>query len=104
MQVVLNPTMYKNASLPAELSFFSTDKDNLLISTVKRAEDDNGFVVRVYDMSGKDTDAKISTFKTLQNAWRTDLLEYPQSEIKTSGNDAEIFVGHNAIETFLFTK
>jgi alpha-mannosidase len=104
MQAILNPTMYKNASLPAELSFFSTDKENLLISTVKRAEDDNGFVVRVYDMSGKDTDSKISTFKTFQNAWQTDLLEYPKHEIKASGNIAEIFVGHNAIETFLFTK
>jgi alpha-mannosidase len=104
MQAVLNPNIYKNASLPAELSFFSTDKDNLLISTVKRAEDDNGFAIRVYDLAGKDTDAKITTFKPIQNAWHTDLLEYPKNEIKGSGNAAEIFVGHNAIETFLFAK
>jgi alpha-mannosidase len=104
MQVVLNPTMYKNASLPAELSFFATDKDNLLISTVKRSEDENGFVVRVYDVSGKDTDAKLITFKSLSNAWKSDLLEYPQYELKISGKEAEIFVGHHAIETFLFTK
>ena len=96
--------MYSNATLPAELSFFSTNKHNLIISTVKKAEDENGFIVRVYDICGKDTEAKISTFKSFNKAWKTDLLEYPSQEINATKTDAEIFVGHHAIETFLFKK
>lgn len=104
LQAVLNPTIYKNATLPAELSFFTTDKHNLIISTVKKAEDENGFIVRVYDICGKDTEAKISTFNAFNKAWKTDLLEYPSQEIKATNSDAEIFVSHHAIETFLFKK
>jgi alpha-mannosidase len=102
MPVVLNPNMYKNASLPAELSFFSTDKDNLLISTVKKAEENNGFVVRVYDIEGKDSESKLNFFKPVKSGWQTDLLEYPKNTIVTSGNEAAIKVGHHAIETYLF--
>jgi alpha-mannosidase len=102
MQVVINPSMYKQASLPAELSFFSTDNDNLQVSTVKRAEDDHGFVVRVFDIMGKDTEAKLKFFKPVVSGSQTDLLEYPQHEIKTNTNEASIEVGHYGIETFLF--
>lgn len=104
MQIVINPNMYKNASLPAEQSFFSTNSDNLMISTVKRAEDSNGFVARVYDIEGKDSDAKIKIFKPVLEVWQTSLLEYPLNKIKTAGKETEIKVGHHAIETFLFKK
>jgi len=101
MPVVINPNMYKNASLPAELSFFSTDADNLIISTVKRAEDTEGFVLRVYDLFGKDSDAKLKFFKPVSQGWQTDLLEYPKNEIKTNSNEVGIKVGHHSIETYL---
>jgi alpha-mannosidase len=104
MQVVLNPAVYRNASLPEELSFFSTDNENLVISTVKRAEDNNGFAIRVYDLGGKDTDARLRFFVPLASGFQTDLLEYPVHEIKTSGKETAIRVGHHAVETFLFTK
>lgn len=102
LQVVLNPNMYKNATLPAELSFFATEKDNIVISTVKRAEDKNGFMVRVYDMEGKDSVSKLKFFKPVKAGWQTDLLEYPKNAISTNGNETEISLGHHAIETYTF--
>jgi len=102
LQVVLNPNMYKNASLPTELSFFSIEKENLLISTVKKAEDINGFTVRVYDLEGKDSVSKLKFFKPVKSGWQTDLLEYPKNAITTNGKEAEISVGHHAIETYTF--
>ncbi len=102
LQVVINPTMYKNAQLPAELSFFSTEKDNLLISTVKRTEDNNGFAVRLYDMEGKDTVSKLKFFKPVKSGWQTDLLEYPKNTISTNGKEVQISIGHHAIETYTF--
>jgi len=101
MQMVFNPSMYKNAALPGELSFFSSEDDNLLISTVKRAEDNIGFVVRAYDIAGKKTETKLQFFKPVTSAWQTDLLEYPLKEIKPGKNEMKITVGHHAIETYL---
>lgn len=104
MQIVMNPTMYQNASLSSELSFFSTDNDNLLISTVKHAEDNNGFVVRVYDISGNDINANLKFFKPIASGWQTDLLEYPQNKIEINKNETRIKIGHHAIETYLFKE
>lgn len=104
MQVVVDPEMYKNASLPLEMSFFSSENDNLIISTVKRAEDNNGFVVRAWDIRGTDCNTRLNFFTTIKQGWQTDLLEYPLHKIITNSNSAEIKVGHHGIETFLFQK
>jgi len=102
MQMVINPAEYKSASLPTEMSFFSTDKQNIMISTVKLAEEANGFVVRLYDIEGKDTEVKINCFKPMHSVWQTDLLENPLNEVLRKNEEAFIKVGHHAIETFLF--
>jgi alpha-mannosidase len=104
MQVVVDPEMYKNASLPLEMSFFSSENDNLIISTVKRAEDNNGFVVRAWDIRGTDCNTRLNFFTTIKQGLQTDLLEYPLHKIKTNSHSAEINVGHHGIETFLFQK
>jgi alpha-mannosidase len=101
MQVIVNPQMYKNASLPSELSFFSTDDDNLQISTVKKAEDSNGFVVRINELSGNDTKTKLRLFKPVSSGFKANLIEYKESEIKTNGKELDINIGHHSIETFL---
>jgi alpha-mannosidase len=53
----------KNAGpLPATaLSFFHVDKPNVLIQAVKPAEDGRGIVVRLREVAGLDTEAKLSS-------------------------------------------
>ncbi|MEI6062785.1 MAG: glycosyl hydrolase-related protein, partial [Bacteroidota bacterium] len=104
MHIVVNPTMYKKASLPSELSFFSTEDDNIIISTVKKAEDSDGFIVRVFDITGKDVNSRFRSFRPFTFCQQTNLLEYPRQEISVNRNEVQIQVGHHSIETFLIGK
>lgn len=104
LQVVSNPIRYENAKLPAELSFFTLNKPNLLISTIKMAEDQNGFIARIYEIEGKETNAKLTASSPLNECWRTDLLEYKTFKIPSSENEVEISAGKFSIETYFFGK
>jgi alpha-mannosidase len=48
-----------NGTLPAEQSFVATDKENVMITGVKRAEDDHSLIVRFYEAYGQATQASV---------------------------------------------
>ncbi len=100
LQVVVNPKKYANASLPEEKSFFSVDKENVIISTIKKGEDDNSAVVRLYDMIGKDTQFDLSSFKEIDKAVHTNLIEEGNKKLQVSDDKLPFKLGHHSIETF----
>ena len=79
--------------------FFLRNKKNLVLSTIKKCDDDNQVIVRCYDIEGKDSDAKISIYKPFQKAELTNLIEEEGKSIPGSGKDLVLKVGHQAIET-----
>ena len=99
LKVVVAPASYKSTTLPEQLSFFSTDKDNVVISTVKKAEDDQSTIIRLYETDGRDVNAEISIFKPIGKAQLTNLIEEPIENISLNEQKIELKVGHNAIET-----
>ncbi|SMG41103.1 glycoside hydrolase family 38 N-terminal domain-containing protein [Arenibacter troitsensis] len=97
--VVVYPDSYSQTSLPEKLSFFSVDKQNVVISTVKKAEDDQDVIIRAYETDGDDVDAAISIFKPITKAYLTTLIEQPIREINNDKQKIELNLGHNSIET-----
>jgi alpha-mannosidase len=88
-----------DASLPESLSFFKTDQANVLISTVKKAEDSDESIVRLVDLEGKDKLVKLESFKNINQAELTNLIETTIKSLPSSGNNLQINLGHNSIET-----
>jgi alpha-mannosidase len=88
-----------NGAMPETMSFISVENKNLVLSTIKKCDDDNQVIVRCYDMEGKDSDAKISVYKPFQKAELTNLIEEEGKSIQGSGKDLVLKVGHHAIET-----
>lgn len=88
------------ATLPESLSFFSTDQDQVLISTIKKSEDADDAIIRLVDMEGKDKEVTLRCFKKIENAEQTNLIENRGKNKPVSGNDLTIELGHHAIETF----
>ena len=84
--------------LPAQAQFASVGPDNLIVSTVKKAEDENALVVRVYETAGQQTTARIRFDRKLlgkvSGAREVDLLERPvaKSAAKVSGNVVTVAV------------
>ncbi|MBW2218091.1 MAG: alpha-mannosidase [Deltaproteobacteria bacterium] len=97
--VVINPKPYRDAYLPGEQSFLSIDMDNIFISTLKKCEEENGVIIRCYDVLGKNTEAEITLFKPFARAYHTNLIEEGKKEIPVKNNKVKINIGHHSIET-----
>jgi alpha-mannosidase len=67
-------------TLPAEGSFVSSAAANVLITAVKRAEDDNDLVVRCYESQGRPTAAALTAFWPVQKVQSVNFIEDPQPE------------------------
>jgi hypothetical protein len=88
-----------HASLPEEKSFFEFSSANVLLSTIKKAEDDDDLVFRVYEMEGKDTPLSIHSFVPFTSGEWTNLIEEEGKPLAVRGSSFNLRLGHNAIET-----
>jgi alpha-mannosidase len=67
-------------TLTAEHSFFRVEPNNIILTTVKKAEDSNALILRFYEWAGKDTQVKISLPHGATSAVATNLMETPEGE------------------------
>jgi len=66
----------KEGKLSVSQSFCEVDKPNVLLLTLKQAEDGEGLIVRLIEIEGKNTDVKVTLpFFTIVRAYRTNLVE-----------------------------
>ena len=70
-----------NGELPKKHSFISIQPENVILTTIKKAEDSDDLILRFYEASGKDTEATIQMDETLKDVVETDLLEEEISKI-----------------------
>ncbi|HZQ07298.1 MAG TPA: glycoside hydrolase family 38 C-terminal domain-containing protein [Anaerolineae bacterium] len=60
---------------PETISFFSTNSPALVIDTIKKAEDSNDLIVRLYEAHGTHGTFRLTSTLPIQSAIRTNLLE-----------------------------
>jgi alpha-mannosidase len=84
---------------PEEMSFASLSTPNVLFSTIKKAEDDDSIVVRVYDLEGKETEARLELFVPPASASHVNMIEDEEKPIRIEKDGLKIRVGRYAIET-----
>lgn len=91
-----NPRRYADASLPLQASFFGVEGGNAVVTAVKRAEDDDDVVMRLYDLSGSESRIVLRSLFDLETIRRTDMIENNAGRAGTASQQ----LGRNAIETF----
>ena len=62
------------------------DRDDVVIETVKRAEDGNGLIVRMYESRRMRGPVRVTAGVPLAAAQRVNLLEETQAELTVDGN------------------
>src|SRR5437868_12174843 len=67
--------------LPAQHSFVQVTPENVVLTAVKKAEDDNSLVLRFYEWAGKETDVKLQLPPGAQAASDADLMERPTADL-----------------------
>ncbi len=75
LTVVVNPERSVKANLPEQLAFFAIDRENVIVTAIKKAEDGEGMVVRLYDSEGKDAEVNLVSFFNLHNLQHTNIIE-----------------------------
>ncbi|MFZ1087522.1 MAG: glycoside hydrolase family 38 C-terminal domain-containing protein [Terracidiphilus sp.] len=65
-------------SLPPSHSFASVSPENVVLTAVKKAEDANGLIFRVYEWAGKETTAEFHVPPGATSATVTNLMETPE--------------------------
>ncbi|HOG01829.1 MAG TPA: glycoside hydrolase family 38 C-terminal domain-containing protein [Clostridia bacterium] len=68
---------------PEAESLVSCDAPNVVVETVKRAEDGEGVALRLYEALGKEAQARVTTAIPYESAYCADMLENP-------GTDADL--------------
>jgi alpha-mannosidase len=70
----------------------SVDQPNIVIETIKQAEDGNGVIVRLYESQRQRGEITLAAGFALEGAWRANLLEENQAPLHVSGNKVSLFV------------
>ena len=97
-------TASHGGALPPSASFASVEPANVGLGALKRAEDDDAVVVRVYEAHGAaGTTARMRLWKPVAKAMETDLLERGGAEVAVKGDVIEFAIGPYEIKTLKVT-
>ncbi len=67
-------------------SLLNISADNIIIETVKPAEDGNGFMARLYETEGTYTLCDLKFDSQVKSVFKTDMLEYEDAQLETNNN------------------
>ena len=73
-------------TLSEKLSFFSVDSENVIIETIKKAEDNDGIILRLYEAFGMRKKVTIRSGYPIKSAQLTNMLEENITKIEFNSN------------------
>jgi alpha-mannosidase len=85
--------------LPKAYSFVSVQPDSVILTVMKKAEESDDLIMRLYETSGKDTKTVIRLTETLKSARETDLLENETLQIPFQDGTIQMPISKHEIKT-----
>jgi alpha-mannosidase len=73
-------------------SLISVDCSNIVVETIKQAEDGHGIIVRFYEFQRQRGPVTLTASFDLAEAWHTNLLEENQTALTPVGRSVSVFV------------
>jgi alpha-mannosidase len=90
------PVIWPNYALPdttpAAQSRLACNQQNVLLDTVKQAEDDDALIVRLYEYHNAQTTATLTCARPVKSAMLCNLLEHDQQPLTVSADGRQITV------------
>ena len=74
-KLIARPSQRHGGTLPGEHSFVRTEADNVVLTALKKSEDDDSLVLRFYEWAGREADVTLRLPVGAQSASETDLME-----------------------------
>ncbi|MCL6442342.1 MAG: alpha-mannosidase [Alicyclobacillus sp.] len=79
-------SMAHAGTLPPQHTFLSFQSDTVVLDTLKRAEDSDDVILRMYESTGSHAQVDIRSHFPVQGAQITDLLEQPEADLELRDN------------------
>ncbi len=95
IHAVVYPETSIHSFLPESLSFFSIDTEGVMISAIKKAEDSENIITRMYNLKGADETLSLSSYFNIASYKQTNIIEEDPKPVSST-----LKVGKYAIETF----
>jgi len=86
-------------TLPSSFSFFHVVPSNIILASIKKAEDRSTIILRIYEAEGKDTKACLDFFRTPKKIYELDLMEQRLRTISLNEKSATLHFGKSEIKT-----
>ena len=83
-----------------ERSFFRSDARNVLIDTVKQAEDGSGIILRLYEFENRRAPVRVHGPGPLRSVTECDLMENRLDPVETEGDNFAFTIRPYEIRTF----
>ena len=87
-------------NLPAELSFVKVSSPLVRLTTLKMADNGNGFILRFVNMENIDRQVDLSIWRPAEGLIKTNLIEEDLNDTGQKGKDLKINIGKNSIDTY----
>ena len=86
---------------PDQYSAISIDAPNVMVTALKRADDGDGWIVRLYETGQLPTTTAVVNFNFIspKSASLTNLVEEPLEKLRLSGNSVKVRIKSNELVT-----
>lgn len=85
--------------LPESHSFVQLSPSNLILASIKKAEDSDGWIVQWYESQGKDSRAVLALPRTIKSAIRSNFLEEEHEPLSPNGAMLEVATPKYSVTT-----
>jgi len=87
-------------SLNPEYCFVATDAENVIIETIKKAEEGDDIIIRLYETWNKLTDCSLKFGEDIKEIWECNLMEEKEEKLKLNEGRLELTVKPFEIKSF----
>jgi alpha-mannosidase len=87
---IVKPSGSQNRTLPLELTFLSVEPNSIVVSSIKRAEDGKGIIIRLYNTTNKAVTGTIRWNMKIKKVLRVNMREEPADEIGKQKNRGHV--------------
>ncbi|MGL4849949.1 MAG: alpha-mannosidase, partial [Clostridium sp.] len=90
----------KDGELDSTLSLVNLDKENVMIEVIKKAEDSDPLIVRMYEFHNARTNVNMEFFKEIEEICECNLMERDLEKLNPEGNKVSFTIKPFEIKTF----
>ncbi|MGB6546749.1 MAG: glycoside hydrolase family 38 C-terminal domain-containing protein [Candidatus Acidiferrales bacterium] len=98
-KLIVSQVASHDGALGKQHSFLRVAPENVVLTALKKDEDDDALIARFYEWAGRDTDVTLDLPAGARQAFRANLIEKPGDPLPLEGNRVTIHTGPYSIET-----